>query len=70
MTVLAGVCLIASLTSCAPRAVLRDPHLIRDCEKPALVGDTWGDVAALARRQQASLDECNARWRYLRGNST
>lgn len=70
MIALAGVCLTASLTSCAPRAVLRDPHLLRDCEKPALAGSTWGDVAALAKRQQASLDECNARWQYLRGGNT
>ena len=70
-TALAGLCLSLFLTSCAaPRATLRDPHLLRDCEKPALEGSAWGDVAVLAKRQQASLDECNSRWRYLRGGNT
>lgn len=62
-----GLCLLLLLTGCAsPRASLRDPHLLRDCEVVRLPGPTWNHVAEMAVRQRASIEECNRRWEYLR----
>ena len=59
-----------SLPGCAPKAFLRDPHLLRDCAVPALPGEKRKDTEQWALEATDSLNECNVRWRYLRGNST
>ncbi|WP_425471839.1 Rz1-like lysis system protein LysC [Yersinia hibernica] len=55
------------LTSCsndyerkAPRFIYKYPAdiLLMPCEKPKLVGNTWRDVAILAKQQRLALDIC------------
>lgn len=56
------------LTGCYPFYVKTqiDPLLIKDCDTPALQGDTWRDVAVLAAEQKSSIEECNLRMNTLR----
>lgn len=56
------------LTACSEKYVAKiDPRLTVPCGKPELVGDTNRDVWALAIEQAASIDECNARLKIIRG---
>jgi hypothetical protein len=46
--------------------VAPNPALTRDCDYPAIEGDSWRALAEAYERRGEALKECNARMRALR----
>lgn len=54
------------MSSCASGVVQPDPVLLAPCERPGLIGNTWGDLAEAYILRGEAIDECNARLDLLR----
>lgn len=50
---------LLSLTGCATTS--HSPPVVYRCEQPELTGETWADLAILAAKQRAAIEECNLR---------
>jgi len=69
VALLALSCASCAGTAARPALHLR-PELTRPCRTPALHGDTWRAIAALAAARGAALADCNRRLKALRDRYT